>query len=286
MKTKISLIFAIVSTMSFPKTSVNCMKNIILIAAALFISCNSNTIKSIDTDKLGLKRGAVISCGSQEGQLFGNVSFDATIPAEFQKDFNTGIALLHSFEYDEAEKMFAKVIDEAPDCAMAYWGVAMSNFHPLWAPPSQPELQKGLQVIQVARSIKNKTKKEAGYIEAIAQFYEQFGELDHRTRVLKFEKAMEDVYRQYADDTEAAIFYALALNAAVDPTDKTYSRQRKAFETTFTSGHCTLYHSQHGLSRPGRISIARSKKICKHSSCIGSCTAYAFTYFHKARVMG
>jgi hypothetical protein len=230
MKTKISLIFAIVSSMSFPKTSVNCMKNIILIAAALFISCNSNTIKSIDTDKLGLKRGAVISCGSQEGQLFGNVSFDATIPAEFQKDFNTGIALLHSFEYDEAEKMFAKVIDEAPDCVMAYWGVAMSNFHPLWAPPSQPELQKGLQVIQVARSIKNKTKKEAGYIEAIAQFYEQFGELDHRTRVLKFEKAMEDVYRQYADDTEAAIFYALALNAAVDPTDKTYSRQRKAFE--------------------------------------------------------
>jgi len=206
------------------------MRNFILFAAGLIISCNNSEVKSINTNLTDLKRGAIISCGPQEGELFGTVSFDATIPAQFQKDFNTGIALLHSFEYDEAEKMFAKVIDEAPDCAMAYWGVAMSNFHPLWVPPSQADLQKGMQVIRVARSIKNKTRRESGYIEAIAQFYEHADELDHRSRVLKFEKAMADVYRLYPDDKEAVVFYALALDAAVDPTDKTYSRQRKAFE--------------------------------------------------------
>jgi hypothetical protein len=107
----------------------------------------------------------------------------------FQKDFNIAVALLHSFEYDEAEKMFAKVIDEAPRCAMAYWGVAMSNFHPVWVPPSQAELQKGSQAIQIARSIKDKTKRESDYIEAIAKFYEDADELDHRSRVLKFEKS-------------------------------------------------------------------------------------------------
>ena len=119
------------------------MRNFILIATALIISCNSGEVRSVDKNMIELKRGAVISCGPQEGEIFGTVSFSATVPAQFQKDFNTGIALLHSFEYDEAEKMFAKVIDGAPACAMAYWGVAMSNFHPLWMPPSQTELQKG-----------------------------------------------------------------------------------------------------------------------------------------------
>ena len=205
------------------------MRNFVLILTTLIISCNSNETKPVD-NKIELKRGAVISCGPQEGESFGTVYFNVTIPAEFQKDFNTGIALLHSFEYDEAEKVFAKIIDEVPDCAMAYWGVAMSNFHPLWVPPSPAELQKGWQVVQVARSIKNKTKRESDYIEAIAQFYEDADKIDYRGRVLKFENAMAGVYQLYPDDKEAAIFYALALNAAVDPTDKTYSRQQKAFK--------------------------------------------------------
>ena len=208
------------------------MKIYILIPAcfALLISCNNNKAKPAFLNTIDLKRGAVISCGPQEGEIFGSVSFSATIPSAFQKDFNIAVALLYSFEYDEAEKMFAKVIDEAPGSAMAYWGVAMSNFHPLWAPPSATELQKALQAIQIARSIKDKTKRESDYIEAIAKFYEHADELDQRSRVLKFEKAMEGIYQSYPEDKEAAVFYALALNAAVDPTDKTYSRQRKAFE--------------------------------------------------------
>ena len=131
-------------------TSIHFMRNFILIVGALIISCNSNEVKSVGKNKIDLKRGAVISCGPQEGEVFGSVSFSATVPAQFQKDFNTGIALLHSFEYDEAEKMFAKVIDGAPACAMAYWGVAMSNFHPLWVPPSPAELKKGMQVVEAA----------------------------------------------------------------------------------------------------------------------------------------
>src|SRR5258705_3130730 len=197
----------------------------------LLLSCkskNNTTISAISS--LELKRGEIISCSPQEAEIFGTVSFSATVPAALRKDFNTAVALLHSFEYDEAEKMFAKIIDQAPDCAMAYWGVAMSNFHPLWAPPSELELQKGAQAIQIARSIKNKTKRESGYIEAMAKFYENADRLDHRSRVLNFEKAMETVYTSYPGDMEAAVFYALALNAAADPSDKTYSRQRKAFE--------------------------------------------------------
>jgi tetratricopeptide (TPR) repeat protein len=196
----------------------------------VFISCknkNENQYKD-HIASLDLKRGEVITCGPQEGQ-FGSTSFSASVPEKLRSDFNTAIALLHSFEYDESEKMFAKVIDQAPDCAMAYWGVAMSNFHPLWAPPSPAELEKGLKAIKIARSIEKKTKRESDYIEAIANFYGNADQFDHRSRVLKFEKSMEQIYLNYPDDKEAPVFYALALNAAADPADKTYARQKKAF---------------------------------------------------------
>ena len=114
----------------------------ILLFFAGFAACNENVQSKISPTSLDLKRGEIISCGPQEGELFGTVSFSASIPRRSQSDFNTGIALLHSFEYDEAEKMFARVIDNCADCPMAYWGVAMSNFHPLWAPPTAEELKK------------------------------------------------------------------------------------------------------------------------------------------------
>jgi len=195
-----------------------------------FVSCqykNENQYKD-SIASLDLKRGEVVSCGSQEGQ-YGETSFSATVPKKLRSDFNRAIALLHSFEYDESEKVFAKIIDQAPDCAMAYWGVAMSNFHPLWALPSQAELEKGEKAIAIARSITNKTKRESEYIEAIARFFENPDQLTHHSRVLNFEKAMEQIYLSYTDDKEAPVFYALALNAAADPADKTYARQKKAF---------------------------------------------------------
>src|SRR6187401_3663080 len=203
---------------------------VLFVLFVLLIRCNDQDHTKVSAiNSIDLKRGDIISCGPQEGELFGTVSFASTVPASLQKDFNTAIALLHSFEYDEAEKMFAKIIDRSPDCAMAYWGVAMSNFHPLWVPPAPAELQKGLQALQIAGSIKNKTKRESDYIEAIGKFYDNADQSDHYTRVLNFEKAMGSIYEMYPDDKEAAIFYALALNAAADPSDKSYTRQRKAF---------------------------------------------------------
>lgn len=196
-----------------------------------FISCKNDNKNYVSAARLDdLKRGDIVTCGPQDGEVFGTVSFSTSIPNELRKDFNFAIALLHSFEYDEAEKMFAKVIDRSPDCAMAYWGVAMSNFHPLWAPPTEAELKKGTKAISIAQSIDKKNKRETDYINAMAKFYEDSDKLDHRTRVLNFENAMEEIYRTYTEDIEASIFYALALNAAADPTDKSYANQKKAIQ--------------------------------------------------------
>jgi tetratricopeptide (TPR) repeat protein len=189
----------------------------------------TNATQIADINSLDLKKGELISCGPLDGEIFGSVSFTASVPDSLKKDFNIAIALLHSFEYDQSEKMFAKIIDRSPDCAMAYWGVAMSNFHALWAPPTQAELQKGAKAIELARSINNKTKRESDYIEALAKFFENAAQTDHHSRVLRFENAMEKLYKTYPDDIEAAVFYTLALDAAADPTDKTYTKQKKAF---------------------------------------------------------
>ena len=179
---------------------------------------------------INLKRGEVVLCGPPDKQ-FGSVEFETSCSEEEKKDFNLAVALLHSFEYDEAEKVFAEIIDEEPECAMAYWGVAMCNYHLLWpSPATKDELEKGAKAIAIAQSLTQKSVRESDYIEAIAMFYKDWDKVDHHTRSIDFEKAMEKTYRQYPNDKEAAIFYALALVAAADPADKSFSNQRKAGE--------------------------------------------------------
>jgi tetratricopeptide (TPR) repeat protein len=200
------------------------------IAAIILSPCCTSKKANVSQQSIAdinLKRGDIISC-SPAGYQFGTLEFGTSCSAAVKDDFNTAIKLLHSFEYDEAEKQFAKVIDKDPGCAMAYWGVAMSNFHPLWSPATEPELIKGSKAIAAAKSIENKTKREEAYIDAIAAYYTNFSKLDHRQRAQNFEAAMEKLYTAYPDDMEAAIFYSLALDAAADPTDKTYAKQKKA----------------------------------------------------------
>lgn len=200
-----------------------------ILSAISILSCNNNnsTPSQELIRQLHLKEGEVISCGPPDAQ-FGSVDFDMTCDEKAKKDFNLAIELLHSFEYDESEKVFAKIINESPDCAMAYWGVAMCNFHALWTPPTEAELIKGTEAVSIAKSIANKSARESAYIDAIGLFYKDWETTNHHTRCVRFETAMEKISTLYPDDKEAAIFYALALDAAADPKDKTYAKQKKA----------------------------------------------------------
>ncbi|PYM16336.1 MAG: hypothetical protein DMD81_12745 [Candidatus Rokuibacteriota bacterium] len=144
-----------------------------------------------------------------------------------QADFERAVALLHSFWYEEAQKAFTELTTKDPTCAMGYWGMAMSVYYPLWQPPSPAMLQKGTAALEKTRALTT-TPREKDYIAAIETYYRDHDKLDHRTRALAYEKAMEQLYRRYPDDREAAVFYALALNATAVPTDKTYANQLKA----------------------------------------------------------
>ena len=158
----------------------------------------------------------------------GKVHFPVTCRPELQGDFDRAVALLHSFFYEESERQFASIAARDPRCAMAWWGVAMSLWHPLWEPPDSTSLARGWAAIQRADSLGAGSERERGYIAALSSFYRDGGRVDHRTRALAYEHAMEQLHASFPADTEAAIFYALALNATLKYSDKTYAQQLRA----------------------------------------------------------
>lgn len=158
----------------------------------------------------------------------GNVHFAISCSPAAQQQFDHAVAVLHSFWYEEAVKEFAAVGETDPSCAMAQWGLAMSHWYPLWYPPFEPALRAGSAAVEKAEALGAATERERLYIAAIAAFYKDWDKLDHRTRALAYEKAMEQVHLRYPGDSEAGVFYALALNATALPTDRSYANQKKA----------------------------------------------------------
>jgi hypothetical protein len=158
----------------------------------------------------------------------GKVNFPASCDASVQPQFASAMAMLHSFWYDKAKETFAAVAEKDPTCGMAYWGIAMTYYHPLWQAPDPNHLKAGMAARERAKLVGAKTQRERDYIAAIEVFYKDSDTIDHRTRALAYERAMEQLQARYPDDHEAAILHALALLATAPPTDKTYVNQKKA----------------------------------------------------------
>jgi hypothetical protein len=138
------------------------------------------------------------------------------------------VALLHSFGYEEARRAFLEAGASDPGCAMAYWGVAMTWYHPIWAPPVADELNQGADACERANSISAKTDRERDFIAALGLFYKDWPTLNHRMRATAYENAMQRLHQRYSTDDEAAIFYALAMLGNLDEADKTYVKQKSA----------------------------------------------------------
>lgn len=158
---------------------------------------------------------------------FPGVQFANSCDAGVQAEFNKAVTLLHSFEYPETFKHFQRIIEQDPDCAMAYWGKAMTLWHPLWAPPSVSDLEQGARLLAMTRSVEM-TTREAAYIEALKSFFSSTDTSTHMERARAYEQKMKTLYREHLDDPEAAIFYALSILATADPKDKSYAHQYKA----------------------------------------------------------
>ncbi len=173
----------------------------------------------------------------------GKVTFPITCAPEVQSDFARGVALLHSFFYEEARRVFTSVAERDPKCAMAQWGIAMTWWHPIWTPPTPDEMRAGKAAIEKAMAMNAGTDRERGFITALNVYYNTadssitapvgqscHGPVGPRNRVIAYEKAMRQLRDKYPDDFEVQTFYALAVLSVgyATPNDVTLSKQLEA----------------------------------------------------------
>jgi tetratricopeptide (TPR) repeat protein len=164
----------------------------------------------------------------QPGEQLGKVSFPVSCAPGSRPDFERGVALLHSFGYEEAEEQFREITQKDPSCAMAHWGIAMSQFHQIWERPEDSVLQRGHAEIEEATRIGARSEREREYISALGVFYSDLSKQDYLKQASAYSDAMAKLYRDYPDDLEAGAFYALSLLAADGPNDTEHTAQKKA----------------------------------------------------------
>ena len=187
-----------------------------IIAAALFV--------------LATTHGMTQEHQHGDGERLGEVHFTTSCNQAAQREFNRAVALLHSFQFSRAIEGFVAVLGKDPTCAIAYWGIALSDWSNPFAPgvKSTGQLQLGRENAERGRSLGAQTEREQAYLTAVGKLYNDFESTPQQVRLRAYRDAMDGVAAKYPNDHEAQIFYALALAAAADPADKTYADQLKA----------------------------------------------------------
>src|SRR5215472_6325713 len=159
----------------------------------------------------------------------GSVQFATSCSKTVATSFNRAVALLHSFQYEQARVAFTEISQKDPSCAMAQWGAAMSHYHGLWR---NGDTAAGLMAFknaqQLAASNPATTSREKSYIDALAVVYTDDGKSASYDQA--FEKKMGELQAAYPNDDEAAIFHALTLSITAPKTDKTFANQRRCGE--------------------------------------------------------
>jgi hypothetical protein len=165
-----------------------------------------------------------------DAETLGKMHFVTTCNAAVARQFDQSMILLHAFWAKDAIAGFKAVLQQDPECAIAYWGIAMAyQQNPLTGQqPSPAATADALAGLEKAKAIGAKSQRERDYIAAIDLIYRDQDKVDFRARRLAYEKAMEALAKRYLEDPEAQIFYALSLDMTASLTDKTYANQLKA----------------------------------------------------------
>ena len=170
-------------------------------------------------------------------EKLGKVHFETSCTPAAAAAFDQGMLYQHSFWYSASQRAFNEALEADPKCGIAYWGIALSLlWNPHAAPPAK-NLAEGAAIIAKGQEVGAATERERDYLTALSAMYADYEKVDHRTRVLNYAKAMEQLAAKYPNDDEAQIYYALALNVSASPTDKTYANQIKGaaiLETIWT----------------------------------------------------
>jgi hypothetical protein len=207
------------------------MKNPLVYALLLVATVAGGPAFSQERPSTSHQAGAAKDHQDAYGEQLGTVRFPVSCNEAARQQAQRALALLHHMTYEGARATFAAVTEADPDCAMGYWGQAMSFIHPLWSdPPSKADFERGQALVHEAKDRGQKTERERAYIAAVEAYYAPGQNRDEKANLASFEARWQKVYEQFPDDPEAACFYALAHMATADPADKSYTKQKRAAE--------------------------------------------------------
>jgi tetratricopeptide (TPR) repeat protein len=189
----------------------NSVRLIVLVTTVAFLSTPAGRAQEKATEQLG------------------KVTFPTSCDPKVQAQFERGVAMLHSYWFTEAGKVFDAVAKQDPNCVMAYWGYAVNLLgNSLASAPPAKDAQAAWEALERARAVGPKTQRERDWIEAISAYYRDYDKVSLDDRLLAYTKAMEQMTQRYPDDFEAWTYYALTLQASAAKTDKTYANQLKS----------------------------------------------------------
>jgi hypothetical protein len=143
--------------------------------------------------------------------------------------------MLHNFWFARALEAFKKVIQADPQCAMAYWGAAMTYNHPFWDAPTREDESAAWALVQKGRQTTKKTPREEMYLDAVVALYKDAGAGSKSERDEAYKNAMKAVYEKYPDD-EVKLFYGLSILGTIKEGTPGFERQAvaaKLFEEVY-----------------------------------------------------
>jgi tetratricopeptide (TPR) repeat protein len=175
--------------------------------------------------------GAAQSHDHGYGHKLGTVQFPVSCREQTRALIDEGLALLHHMTYEDSARAFAAAATLEPDCAMSYWGQAMTFIHPLWSdPPDAATFERGRSLVEQAKRRGVKTPRESAYIAAVDAYYAGGRGPVEANNLAAFGRGWQSVHEQFPEDPEASLFYVLTQVATADPNDKTFAQQARAGE--------------------------------------------------------
>lgn len=211
--------------MSSVHPSIRCVARLALVATVAF---------SVRIGAAQAQAPGSTHAGHADLARLGQVDFKTGCSAAAQREFNTAMALYHSFAWPRAKVAFSTVLTTDPTCGMAHWGHAITALDNPFVWPANLTAQKLNDIdgmLQAARAAGLKTPRETAYVDALGTFVRDHEKLSHRERIVAFDAAMAKLASAHPDDKEATILSALVTSANFNPTDKTYANQLKAAQT-------------------------------------------------------
>lgn len=136
-----------------------------------------------------------------------------TTSPDAQKYFDQGLAFMNAFNHDEAIRSFREATRLDPECAMAWWGIAIANGPNINLPMmSDDQNAQAWEALTRARALRSKsTAVERALVDAAAKRYANPAPTDRSRLDRSYADAMRRVWRAFPRDADVGAWFAESM---------------------------------------------------------------------------